>query len=182
QPLGALGDAWTIGLELHVPYSAEDWLGHAGAAATGGRARLATVYGDDNEYAEISADLESDLMIADIYNAGALAGTVTVPNVNIQRGDRIWLALSQSSSSGVTLHAWSGGSTEFGFESSSGQGLSLATSPSEIRFGRKDFSLVPTVDVLLVAVDAERALATNGILTLLSTDMESGNILAPRVP
>jgi hypothetical protein len=182
QPLGAPGDEWTVALELHVPYAAEDWLGHPGAAAAGNRVYLATMFGDDNEYAELSVDLEADLMIADVYNAGALAGTAAVGDVVVQRGDRIWLALSQSASSGVTLHAWSGGSTELGFASSSAPGMGLATPPSEVRFGRQDFSLVPTIDVLMIAVDFERALGTNGILSLLSTDAESGNIWAPRLP
>ncbi|MHC4966215.1 MAG: hypothetical protein ACYTGE_15055 [Planctomycetota bacterium] len=169
QPLGSLGDAWTIGVEAHVPHAAEDWLAHPGAAAAGGRLELATAWASDEEYVEIYADLEAQSVGADVFSGGAWAGTASVGDVSIQRHDRIWIGVSHGASSGLALYAWSGGSTESGFAGAS-SGASLGAAPSELRFGVGDFSQVPALDVLMVAVDTQHALGRDGLLDLLSTD------------
>ncbi len=169
QPLGALGESWTVGLELHVPFSSEDWLGHASATQDEGRLYLATIFADDGNYVEISAVLNVQAIRADIYSAGVLVGSMSLPGVAVQRSDRLWIALTQSSGSELVLYAWSGGSMEDGLPGvSSPVGLTLP--PIEVRFGRPDFSRVPAMDVLMVAVERYRALGRQGVLQLLSSD------------
>ena len=67
QSLGALGESWTIGLELNVPYSSEDWVGHPSASSDGGRLYLATVFADDDNYAEVYAALDQQSIGVDVY-------------------------------------------------------------------------------------------------------------------
>jgi len=169
QPIGPLGNAWTIGLEAHVPHTAEDWLSHPAADANGGRAALVTIWANDGEYVEVYTDLDADAVGADVYSGGVLLSTATVGDITVQRHDRIWLGVSHGASSGLAIYAWSGGSTETGFVGAS-SGASLAAGPSELRFGLPDFSQVPALDVLMVAVDTQHALGRSGILDLLSTD------------
>jgi len=169
QPLGALGQSWTVGLELHVPYSSEDWLGHASATQDGGRLYLATIFADNENYVEVSAVLGVQAINADIYIAGVLAGSVSLPGVAVQRSDRLWIALAQSSDSELVVHAWSGGSMEDGLPGASSP-VGLALPPVEVRFGRPDFARVPAMDVLMVAVERNRALGRQGVLQLLSSD------------
>jgi hypothetical protein len=169
QPVGPLGDAWSIGVEAHVPHASEDWLAHPAASADGGRLSLVTAWAGDEEYVEIYADLDADEVGADVYSGGVLLGTATVGNVNVQRHDRLWMGISHGGTSGLALYAWSGGSTESGFAGASAS-ASLAVAPSELRFGLTDFSRAPALDVLMVAVDTQNALGRVGLLDLLSAD------------
>ncbi len=173
QPLGALGQAWTVGLELHLPFAAEDWLGHPDAAQDGGRLALATLVAGDGDYVEVYAELNLRRIGMDVYQGGALAITGAIGNVVVQRFDRIWIALAQTSPSELSLYAWSGGSTEGGFAKSTSP-IGLAAPPTELRFGSHDFSRVPTVDVLMVAVERARGLDKDEVISLLSTDGAAG--------
>lgn len=169
QPLGALGDSWTIGVEMNVPYSSEDWLGHPSASADGGRVYLATVFADDGNYAEVYAALDQQAIGVDVYQGGVPAGTTSVGGIALQRGDRLWVALAQSSPSELVVYAWSGGSTEDGLLSATCP-AGLTVPPAQLRFGRADFSRVPAMDVFMVAVERARALGKDGVLHLLATD------------
>jgi len=170
QPLGEIGSTWTVGFEFNVPYASEDWLGHPAAAADGGRLYLATLLTDDEDYAELYADLDARTVGVDVYRDGVIAGTSSVGDVTIQRGDRLWIALAQLSSNATVLYAWSGGSREDGLIGAPCP-AGFTTSPGEVRFGRADFSSVTMIDVLMITVQTNRALDSSGVIELLS---ESG--------
>jgi hypothetical protein len=130
---------------------------------------LATIFADDGNYVEVFAVLDLQAIQADIYRDGALAGSVHLPGVAVQRSDRLWIALTQSSDAELGVYAWSGGSTEDGLTGATSP-VGLTVPPIEVRFGRPDFSRVPALDVLMVAVERERALGRQGVLQLLSSD------------
>ena len=169
QPLGAIGPTWTVGIEFNVPYASEDWLGHPAAAQDGGRLYLATLLADEADYAELYADLDGPTVGVDLYRDGVLIGSASVGDVTIQRGDRLWIALAQSSSTVMVLYAWSGGSREDGLTGATCL-AGFTTPPAEVRFGRADFSRVPSIDVLMIAVQTNRSLSASGVIELLSGD------------
>ena len=167
QPLGAIGPTWTVGIEFNVPYASEDWLGHPAAAQDGGRLYLATLLADEGDYAELYADLDAATVGVDLYREGVLVGSASVADVTIQRGDRLWIALAQSSSTAMVLYAWSGGSREYGLTAATCP-AGFTTPPGEVRLGRADFSRVPMIDVLMIAVQTNRSLSATGVIDLLS--------------
>ncbi len=169
QPLGAIGPTWTVGIEFNVPYASEDWLGHPAAAQDGGRLYLATLLANEADYAELYADLDARTVGVDVFRDGVPIGSASVGDVAIQRGDRLWVALAQSSSTAMVLYAWSGGSREDGLTGATCF-AGFTTSPEEVRLGRADFSRVPMIDVLMIAVQTNRSLSASGVIDLLSGD------------
>ena len=67
----------------------------------------------------------------------------------------------------MVLYAWSGGSREDGLTSATCF-AGFTTWPREVRLGRADFSRVPMIDVLMIAVQTNRSLSASGVIELLS--------------
>jgi hypothetical protein len=152
QALPQLGTSFTIDLELRLPQTAPDhtlgtlfrWV------------PLATIWGDADEYLVLEADNRDERLRARLVNGGVEVNDTSVILFTLARHDQVWIRAAFSPSD-IRLYAISGGQTQLGIFSGVMTGT-LATPPTEVRFGNADFSAVGPVEVLRVGVAPNDAL------------------------
>ncbi|GAG25897.1 unnamed protein product, partial [marine sediment metagenome] len=152
----------TVAMCLHLTDSSPDW----SYSDVDTDIVLATVYGDDDNYVQINADLVNDEIDFLIYDGGSLVDTLVIADVLIQRYDQIWLGVSFDSTR-VRGFATSG-SREDGHPALGGYKGTISTAPTSVRFGSADYSEINDIACSMITQDDSKAATTvQGFMDLL---------------
>lgn len=180
QRLTALGANWSVGIELHIPMGGEDHDLPTHPTPIMNTIALATVYVDSDNYVEITADLANDEVDFLAVVSGTPQASQAVEFVTLQRDNTIMLAVTFDGTN-LDFYAACGGLDE--------RGLQTATvvadigTPATVRIGDNDFTEVPNIELMMVAVDDAVALNSAGVLGLLATasEVDAVRIVTPTV-
>lgn len=170
QTLVGLESSWTIGIELHVPMSGEDYNITTQATSIKNTIALATVYVDANNYILMTADLANDEIDFDTIVTGSSIGITTLTNVSIQRDNTILLGVTFDGTN-LDFYAACGGLDESGL--STGTDVGNIGTPATVRIGAKDFAEVPNTELNMIAVDTKQDLTAAAFLNLMADFSES---------
>ena len=138
---------------------------------------LCTIWGDANEYVEITMDFANDQIVCEVFNSGISAGTLTLTNIVMERGDTGWVSVAFGAST-MTAAAVCGGFDETGLSSDS-DSFTLATAPTEVRFSNEAQDEVPQLDFIAVRVTTGTAFDLDQITT--SAGLSYSSLQGPAV-
>jgi len=163
QSLGDVGTVWTVGIELHVPATGEDF--DYAEQLIKQTIILATIFANGNDYIEITVDIPNEEVDFNIVISGSPIGVVSTTLFNLCRDCTILLGVTYDGTT-FTCFAACGGLTETGLPTVTKVGAFVQ--PMTVRVGSFDFAEVPNTELNMVAVDNSRALDAADFLDMMA--------------
>ncbi len=162
-------DTWTIVFECTI----EPWAPDASVFGIEGDSfTILTIWGSNDERIDILyLAAVNGTIRANIYNGGTLQDTSNITDINIARGDKLWIGFSQGVA-GTHLVA-STGSREQGWESDlSLFANNLSVAPRQVRFGGRFMDDVIPLSVNIVGVNTDTQLLPDAMMEMLEDDSD----------